>query len=295
MSSKPLETQDATAPVAVLGLPWDAHSTHLRGPAQAPPLIRRAFHSDAGNSTTERRVDLAAAAGEGRLIDLGDLQIDNRKGSHGVEAIEGAVREILDQGRRAFLLGGDHTVSYPILRAYGRRYPQLTIVHFDAHCDLYPDFEGDLLSHACPFARIMEEGLATRLIQIGIRTLNRTQQQQVDRFGVELVEMSDLKSFEPSALSLEGPVYMSFDLDALDPAFAPGLSHREPGGLSSRQAIDYLHELLGNPGIDFVGADLVEYNPTQDVGAGSGPDGEPGVTATVAGKLMKEILGLMLG
>ncbi len=257
-------------------------------------MIRRAFHSEAGNSTTERGVDLRLAVEDGRFIDLGDVEIENRPGPQGVEAIEGAIGEILSEGRRAFALGGDHAVTYPILRAYGRSYPRLTILHFDAHCDLYPEFEGDPLSHACPFARVMEQGPATRLIQIGIRTLNAVQQRQVDRFGVEVIDMSRLRSFKPADLDLKGPVYLSFDLDALDPAFAPGLSHREPGGLSSRQAIDLLHDLLAGPELEFVGADLVEYNPTQDLGGSGGPNGEPGSTATVAGKLMKEIAGLML-
>ena len=278
-------------PVVLLGLPWDAHSTHLRGPAQAPPLIRKVLHSGAANLTSEAGVDLGLATEEGRFIDGGDVMVENTPGSHGVEAVECAVGAVLDQGRRVFALGGDHTVSYPMLRAYAERFPELSILHFDAHCDLYPDYDGDRLSHACPFARIMEEGLAQRLIQVGIRTLNATQKQQAERFGVEIIEMRALRELDPGGLKLEGPVYLSFDLDALDPAYAPGVSHREPGGLSTRQAIDLLYALLGDPAVELVGADLVEYNPTQDVGAAQ----DPGVTATVAAKLLKEIAGLMLG
>lgn len=271
--------------VALLGVPWDAHSTHLRGPAAAPQLIRGALHSGASNLTSEAGVDLAAAATEGRFVDVGEVTLRNEPGTHGVEAVQTTVGALLDEGFRVLSLGGDHTVTYPIVRAYGKRFPKLTILHFDAHADLYPDYEGDLLSHACPFHRIMEEGAAERLIQVGIRTLNTIQKDAAERFGVEIFEMRDVGKLEPDALGLSGPVYLSFDLDALDPAFAPGLSHREPGGFSTRDALDLMVACLDRPGVSLVGADVVEYNPTQDV---------QGLTAAVAAKLVKEIGGLLL-
>ena len=94
-------------------------------------------------------------------------------------------------------LGGDHAITYPILRAYGPHYPDLTILHIDAHPDLYDELEGDRLSHACPFARIMEAGLARRLVQVGVRTLNPHQRQQAERFGVKIFEMRRLDAFRP--------------------------------------------------------------------------------------------------
>jgi arginase family enzyme len=144
---------------------------------------------------------------------------------------------------------------------------------------LYDEFEGSRVSHACPFARIMEERLATRLVQVGIRTLNRHQREQAEKFGVEIVEMSALPAYD--RLKIRGPVYISFDMDVLDPAFAPGISHREPGGMTVREAIAHLHAIAGTIG----GADIVEYNPAQDVA---------GMTATVAAKILKEILGKMI-
>jgi agmatinase len=185
----------------------------------------------------------------------------------------------LDHGSRPVSLGGDHSITWPIVRAFGQKFPNLTIVHFDAHGDLYDEFEGNRYSHACPFARIMEEGCAKRLIQLGIRTNNAHQRAQAARFGVEVFEMSNLPARE--RLKLSGPVYISFDVDSLDPAFAPGVSHREPGGMSVREAISHLRTISGQ----IVGADLVEYNPKQDVS---------GLTATVCGKLLKEILGQMI-
>ena len=178
------------------------------------------------------------------------------------------------------MLGGDHAVTYPVLRAVAARHGPVDILHFDAHPDLYDSYEGSRLAHACPFARIMEEGLARRLVQVGIRTLNAHQKSQSERFGVEIHPMHD---FDPRAFTpeLAGPVYLSFDLDALDPAFAPGVSHHEPGGLTMREALGILQRLEAR----LVGADIVEYNPRRDV---------QDMTAMVAVKLLKEIAGKML-
>jgi arginase family enzyme len=158
-------------------------------------------------------------------------------------------------------------------------YQELTIFHFDAHPDLYDEFEGNRLSHACPFARIMESGLAKRLVQVGIRAMNGHQREQAKRFGVEVVEMPGLPAY--AKLKAAGPIYISFDMDVLDPAFASGVSHREPGGMSVREAIAHLHAIEA----DIVGADVVEYNPVRDLGD---------MTATVAAKIVKEILGKMI-
>src|SRR5262249_47296534 len=145
---------------------------------------------------------------------------------------------------------GDHSITFPIVKAFAKKYPELTIFHFDAHPDLYDVFEGNKLSHACPFARIMESGLAKRLVQVGIRTINRHQREQAEKFGVEVVEMRALPAVE--RLKAAGPVYVSFDMDVLDPAFAPGISHREPGGMTVREAIAHLHAMEGK----IVGADV---------------------------------------
>jgi agmatinase len=257
----------------LLGIPFDAYSSYLRGAGDAPPKIREALDCDASNSWTETGVDLGVAAEHG---DAGDLAFAEQDA---LAAIEAGVGALLDQGKRPVSLGGDHSITYPIVKAVARRHPGLTIFHFDAHPDLYEEFEGNRLSHACPFARIMESGLAKRLVQVGIRTLNRHQREQAQRFGVEVVEMRALPAYEK--LKAAGPVYLTFDVDALDPAFAPGVAHREPGGMSVREAIAHLHAMQG----EIVGADVVEYNPVQDV---------KGLTATVTAKIVKEILGKMI-
>jgi agmatinase len=262
------------AEVALVGVPWDEHSSFLRGAAGAPVRIRAALRSASSNPSTESGLDLATDA---RFRDAGDLDVP--AGDPALAAIERGIAAIVATGARVLALGGDHAISYPVVRAQARRYPGLTLVHFDAHPDLYDEFEGDRLSHACPFARILEEKLVSRLVQIGIRTLNAPQRAQVERFGVELVEMRD---FRPDlVVKAEGPVYVSVDLDGLDPAFAPGVSHPEPGGLSTRDVIGVVQRLRGR----VVGADVVELNPARDVGD---------ITAAVAAKLAKELAARML-
>jgi arginase len=256
----------------LLGIPFDANSSFLRGPGLAPAAIREALRSDASNSWAESGVDIASA-----YTDAGDLRLHE---GFEFSAIEGAVADILNQGRTPLCLGGDHSITYAILRAVGKHFSDLTMIHFDAHPDLYTEFQGNRFSHACPFTRIMEEGLAKRLIQLGIRTMNEHQRQQAKRFGVEVIEMKDLPAIAriKDRLASSGPIYISFDVDVLDPAFAPGVSHREPGGMSVREAIAHLHAVSGN----IAGADLVEYNPSQDVSH---------LTATVCAKLVKEMIG----
>jgi arginase len=258
----------------LIGLPYDASSSFLRGPAAAPPLIRQALHSTSWNTWCEQHRDLSARDG---LSDAGDLVLPETADARA--RIEAGIAAVLADGYRPLALGGDHSVTYPALRAVARAHPRLTILHIDAHPDLYDEFEGDRFSHACPFGRIMEEGLAIRLVQVGIRSLNAHQRSQADRYGVEII---DMRAWQAGARpSVDGEVYISIDLDGLDPAFAPGVSHRDPGGLSVREVLG----LVQDAGGDIVGADVVEYNPRQDLG---------GVTATVAAKIVREVAGRML-
>ena len=258
----------------ILGIPFDHNSSFLRGPAEAPAFIREAFDSPAWNKWAESRVDLGR---EGLFEDAGDL--GDMEAPDAFARIEAAIVKIVEEKKRPVSLGGDHSVTYPILRALGRRIPGMTLVHFDAHPDLYANYENNPHSHASPFARISEEKLVQRLVQIGVRTLNAHQQEQAEKYGVEIFEMKNLP--ELSKLKLSGPAYVSFDMDVLEPGLAPGISHWEPGGLTTREALDYI-QALPTP---IVGADLVEFNPVRD---------RSGLTATVAAKILKELLGKML-
>ena len=258
--------------VTLLGVPFDDASSFQRGAATAPPAIRTALRSDSSNTWTEGGLDVAEPA---VLTDAGDLDFTGLDQA-GVRArIEAGVTEVLDSGAAPLMLGGDHSITYPIVRAMARRYPNLEVLHFDAHGDLYDDFQGNRFSHACPFARIMEEKLITRLVQVGIRTLSRHQRDQAERFGVEIHEMRDWAG--PMSLSFAGPLYISLDIDVLDPAFAHGISHPEPGGLSVR---DVLAVIQRSQAPRFVGADVVEFNPAND------PSPRTGL---VAAKFVKEL------
>jgi arginase len=260
--------------VTILGIPFDENSSFLRGPALAPAKIREAFHSDSANYFTESCVNLKDHPD---IKDSGDVMF--KPGANPMQTIEKEVARVLQQTDKLFLLGGDHSITFPIIKGFHSRFKDLTILHIDAHGDLYDNFENNPHSHASPFARIMENGLATRLVQVGIRTMTEHQREQADRFGVEVTEM---KNWNPNfRLKTEGPIYISLDIDAIDPAFAPGVSHHEPGGFSSREVISILQNIKGN----VVGADLVEFNPTRD---------PSGITAMLAAKLYKEILDVLL-
>jgi agmatinase len=259
----------------LLGVPLDQNSSFLRGAAAAPGPIRQALHSEASNTWTELGVDLGKP---GSYDDAGDLTLPADT-AEAFAAIEKAVDGILEQRRRPVILGGDHSITYPALRAFGKRFNELTVIHFDAHPDLYDNFDDNRYSHASPFARVMEEKLTKRLIQVGIRTMNGHQRKQAARFGVEVFEIGRKKALDE--VKTWCPVYVSFDMDVLDPAFAPGVSHREPGGMTVREVLDHLHSITAA----IVGADIVEYNPSRDVSE---------LTATVAGKVLKELLGKMV-
>ena len=261
--------------VALIGILSDENSSYKKGAARAPEYIRRALHSWSTNLCSELGVDLANNPG---FIDVGDREIAD--GVDNFLAIETNIDQIIERGALPLILGGDHAITYPIMRAINHANGPVNILHFDAHPDLYENFEGNPYSHASPFARIMEKGLAKRLVQVGIRTLNQHQREQIDRYGVECHEMKDV-DISSIGRDFEGPVYISCDMDALDPAFAPGVSHHEPGGLSVRDILDIIQRIPNY----IVGADIVEYNPDRDIND---------MTAMVAAKLLKEIAGKML-
>ena len=268
-----MSASDSSRRLALLGIPWDENSSFLKGAAEGPRFLRAALACESSNRWAENGTEIRPEL----FWDAGDLAAAGAEEMVG--HIEAAVQGLLERGLQPISLGGDHAITYPILRAFSRKYRQLAILHFDAHPDLYDEFEGNRLSHACPFARIMEERLASRLVQVGVRAASGHQREQAARFGVEMIEM---KSWKPElAVRFETPVYISFDLDGIDPACAPGVSHPEPGGPTTRQVLDLIHRLDA----PIVGADIVELNPSRD---------PSGITALVGAKLIKEIAAQML-
>lgn len=258
----------------LIGVPYDEKSSFKRGAAEAPAKIREAFHNPGGNLWTETFVDLSAPE---VWRDVGDIAVPS--GADALTSIEQGVARVYADGGLPIAFGGDHAVTYPVVQAVRRQYPQLTILHIDAHPDLYDEFEGDRYSHACPFARIMEGGLADRLVQVGIRAMTGHQRDQARRFSVHVIDMRAW--YTGGRPTTDGPVYMSIDLDGIDPAYTPGVSHPEPGGLNVREVIGLIHDLRGT----LVGADIVECNPQLD---------STGATARVAAKLTRELIARML-
>ena len=258
--------------VKVLGVPDDINSSFMRGPSAAPPIIREALYSDSSNLFSESGLNLDQ---DGIWEDLGDIEFSGEVAVENFNKIKTFVKDVLASDQKLVSLGGDHSVSWPILDAHFDIWDTLDILHIDAHPDLYDNLLDNKLSHASPFARIMETGRANRLVQVGIRTLNSHQREQAEKFGVEIHHMRNLEGL--STMSFSKPVYCSIDIDALDPAYAPGVSHFEPGGLSMRQLIDCINGFKGR----LIGADIVEYNPKRDF---------HNLTAMVAAKILKEVI-----
>lgn len=260
----------------LIGVPYDANSSFLPGPALAPNAIRFMDTQGAANRFCERGLEIVEGV---NYTDLGDIELSEMSPEQAYNVIKSRLLNELGAGHPILCLGGDHSVSFPIIEAHAHAYPGLHVLHLDAHTDLYDDFEGNPYSHASPFARLMETGLVQSLTQVGIRTYTSHQREQAKRFSVKVIEMKDFNLEFLS--SLQGPLYISLDIDVLDPAFAPGISHHEPGGMTTRELISVLHGVK----VDIVGADLVELNPKRDSNH---------ITAMVAYKLFKELVSKMI-
>ena len=260
--------------ISIIGFCTDENSSFLKGASMAPQMIMEAFNSDATNKFSENGMDL----GKKDLWNYHEFP-NMLSGSNGFQLIRDTIKNNLKKGNPSISIGGDHSITYPIIDAYNHYYQNLNILHFDAHPDLYENFENNPYSHASPFARILENKLAKNLIQIGIRTMNKHQQRQVNRYKVQVIDMENFRS--DIKLKFNGPVYITLDLDGLDPAFAPGVSHPEPGGLSTRDVLT----IISNINEKIIGADIVEYNPKKDLN---------NITAITAAKFLKELLGKML-
>lgn len=255
--------------IIVQGIAYDAKSSFMRGPSKGPDGIRKALQSGSMNLCAEDGTNLE----EIEIKDLGDFQVDDYLQIHKISL------ESLKQGDKLFSLGGDHSVTYPIVKAHYDVGHRFDLLHIDAHTDLYQDYEGDPYSHACPMARIMEDGLVERMVQVGIRTLSPHQSEQAAKYGVEIHEMRDKLKWP--RLTFDRPIYITLDMDALDPAFAPGVSHHEPGGFSSRELINLIQDL----DVEVIGCDLVEYNPERDLDYR---------TAYLGAKLYKELMAKLV-
>jgi len=197
------------------------------------------------------------------VVDYGDCENNSGGGLLSVAHIESHVQRILEAGAAALLLGGDHFISYPSLCAHAKFHGPLSLIHFDAHTDTWPS-SGNGVNHGTMFYKAAKEGIVRpeSSVQIGIRTTNE------DTLGYQILSAADVHRQGTAAIVQQirervgqNPVYLTFDIDCLDPAFAPGTGTPVPGGLSSFQALDIIRGLVG---INLVGMDVVEVAPAYD-------------------------------
>ncbi len=261
--------EETPAAVALFGCPLDATSSFRGGTKFAPESIRRASWTLETYSPYLKR-DLEELA----FYDAGDLELRHGDLEYSLGLIKSAATEIAGKGKKLLALGGEHLVSYPLVKAIKQYFEGLRIVHFDAHCDLRDDYEGQKLSHATVMKRVKELGIP-EILQIGIRSGTRT----------EFEEAIVIQSPAALAARLKGdmPVYVSFDMDVFDPSLVAGVTTPEPGGLTFREIIDYFAVLKGRR---LVGADIVELSPDYDATF---------VSSVAAAKVAREMIMLLHG
>ncbi len=256
-------TKDLTGvQVAVTGVPFDQAVTNRTGTRMGPRAIREA--------STLQPFDPPYGWGdyspleEFDIVDYGDLAFDYAKVSDFPDRLTNHIRTILAAGATSITMGGDHFISFPILKAYAEKYGPLALVQVDAHSDTWPDDDMDRIDHGTMFYKAVKMGLidVEKSVQIGIRTYNE------DTLGIHTIDAREVHEAGPVAAAAkvrdivgDHPVYLSFDIDGLDPGFAPGTGTPVWGGLSSGQAAILLRDLAG---INMVGGDIVEVNPSYD-------------------------------
>ena len=255
-------TKDLTgAQLAITGVPFDQAVTHRTGARFGPRAIREAsalqpYDPPYGWPTNPLE--------EMAIVDYGDLAFDYAKVADFPDALTDHIRTILAAGPGTITLGGDHYITYPILKAYAEKFGPLGVIHFDAHSDLWPDDDLSRIDHGTFFYKAVKTGLidAKRSVQIGIRTTTD------DYLGVQFIDAREVHENGTAAAVAKAkaivgnqPTYVTFDIDALDPAYAPGTGTPVWGGLHSWQAAAMLRDLAG---INMVGGDVVEVSPPYD-------------------------------
>lgn len=246
--------------VAVTGIPLDLATTFRPGARLGPAAIRAATVQ-----LNERLFPWGFGPCDHlSVVDYGDCVLDHHRPATIVPGIVEHARRILASGATLLSLGGDHFVTYPLLKAHVERHGPLSLIHFDAHCDTWADDEPDSLNHGTMFYKAIKEGLIDpkRSVQVGIRTWN-DDFMGMHVLGADWVHAHGTQATAERVLEIVGsaPTYLTFDIDCLDPAFAPGTGTPVPGGLSSAQALDILRRLVP---ARLVGLDVVEVAPAYD-------------------------------
>jgi guanidinopropionase len=271
--------------IGLAGIPWDAGTTNRPGPRHGPRQIR-------DNSAMIRRmhqVTRVVPYDAANCADLGDCPVNPADVQDGLKRIETWFKTLVGKGIRPLAAGGDHLCSLPILRAVGEKRP-VGMIHFDAHTDLYDKYFGGFkYTHGTPFRRAIEEGVLDpkRTVQIGIRGTMYDSEDiaYAEKVGVRVIRIEEAMEKGPKAIMDEArrvvgdsPIYVSFDIDMLDPVYAPGTGTPEVGGFTTLQAQMMLRALRG---LHIVGADVVEVSPPFD---------PSGLTAYAGATMLFEIL-----
>ena len=274
-------TKDLTGvDLAVTGIPFDQAVTNRPGTRLGPRAIREASALQSPDAPYGWGFDPLS---EFAIADYGDLAFDYAHVDEFPAALEAHITGILDQGAASLVLGGDHYITFPILRAYAKKHGPLSLLQFDAHTDTWPDDDLTRVDHGTMFYKAVKEGIVdpTRSVQVGIRTQND------DTLGVNIIDAREVHERGPVETAKKiksilgaGKTYLTFDIDALDPAFAPGTGTPVWGGLTSAQASIMLRDLAG---INLVGGDVVEVSPPFDT---------TGATAIAGAHVAMEILCL---
>ncbi len=271
--------------IGIVGIPWDGGTSNRPGPRHGPRQMR-------DQSSMVRRMHQTSHVAPydlANVADLGDCPVNPADLNDGMKRVEGYFKKLVGKGLRPLSAGGDHLCSLPILRAVGEKRP-VGMIHFDAHTDLYDEYFGGFkYTHGTPFKRAIEEGVLDpkRTIQIGLRgsMYDLEDFQYGEKMGVRHVRIEEAMEKGSKAVMAEarriagdGPIYVSFDIDMLDPVYAPGTGTPEVGGFTTFQAQQLLRELRG---LHIVGADVVEVSPPFD---------PSGMTAYAGAVMMFEIL-----
>jgi len=286
----PHQTDLTGIDVAILGIPFDSGTSYRPGARMAPREIRaqssliRPYSYFQKVSPFERLT----------IVDAGDVDAPPVGIEPAYAAIESAVQSVLSAGAVPMLVGGDHSISLPILRAIARRHGPVALVQFDAHIDTWGDYFGGKYFHGSPFRRAIEEGLIvpSQYVQIGIRGPMYGEDEDFAfqrAHGVTTIDIGQVKTDGPTLTMARvrerigsRPLYVTFDIDSVDPAYAPGTGTPEVGGLTSYEAQELVRGLAG---LGLVGCDIVEVAPLFD--------GPGQITALLAANLMFEFLGVL--
>ncbi|MCA0920940.1 agmatinase [Pseudooceanicola nanhaiensis] len=274
-------TKDLTGvDLAVTGVPFDQAVTNRTGTRLGPRAIREASTLQPYDPPYGWGFD---PLGDFAIADYGDLAFDYAKVAEFPDALTAHIKGILDQGAASVALGGDHYISFPILKAYAEKFGPLSLVHFDAHSDTWQDDDLSRIDHGTMFYKAIKLGLIdpATSVQIGIRTVND------NAWGMNIIDAPEVHEIGNKAVAAkvkqivgDRPCYLSFDIDCLDPAFAPGTGTPVWGGLSSAQAAAILRGLAG---INLQGGDIVEVSPPFDT---------TGATAIAGAHVAMEIICL---